>query len=584
MTSSSNNDITLCDDCRKLPFDTLRCPSFSEFVALQGHDPETSAKWFGQAGRYGHHRQLATHLGKLGDILVKSEQCNMCNLICKVLRRRGLFPEHGQRIAGNEVECRATNTYYGVLYPPNGDRNNCHINLRLSLFTTKEHKAQDWDGHHAQYCFQACTPGTTLAERPSDLLGTPRGLEPTVFGGRKRPMTVNCDWLRRWMGICTEQHGARCHPSLGSGQGDVPKSRTKLIRFVDTRKNAIVSLEDTSLESLDYAALSYVWGSNQKLTLTSKTKTELAEPGSIVDGTASLTIVDAVESCRRLGMLYLWVDALCIIQNDQNDKADQLKAMGHIYRCASFTIVAASGEDAGAGLPGLRPGTRFFQQEEVLVAHATESNPAMSLMTTCNPKRSANVHYMEDTKWNTRGWTFQERYLSNRCLVFTEEQVYFSCNEVVFCEESYLEHGPPYLHPFEPTGYELSLKLEQQHREPGDASKRMWTRYRTVVERYTSRTLGYPGDVYDAFAGLEKALSEMYNERLLWGLPCKRLNTALAWSTFTGQIRRNALSTLPMTDLNRRVAFPSWSWMGWIGETHVSVTDDRLQLGYVDAK
>jgi hypothetical protein len=397
-------------------------------------------------------------------------------------------------------------------------------------------------------------------------------------------MTVNCDWLRGWIRICTEQHGARCHPSLENGQGGVPNSKTKLIRFVDTGKNAIVSLQDTSLESLEYVALSYVWGSNQKITLTRKTQAQLAEDESIVDGQASLTIIDAMELCRRLGIQYIWVDALCIIQDDENDKADQLKAMSHIYRCASFTIVAASGQDAGAGLPGLRPGTRYFQQEEVLVAQATEPKPALSLMTTCNPKSSVKVHYLEETKWNTRGWTFQERYLSNRCLVFTEEQVYFSCNEAIFCEESYSEYGPPYLQPFENSGSELSLNAHQQYTEPTDASDRLWRRYRAVVERYTRRNLGFQGDVYDAFKGLEKALLDMYGERLklLWGLPCERLSMALTWDTFSGQVRRKARSTLRMTDLNRHVTFPTWSWMGWVGETHLSVTDDRLELGYVE--
>ncbi|KAH8774499.1 heterokaryon incompatibility protein-domain-containing protein [Diaporthe sp. PMI_573] len=319
----------------------------------------------------------------------------------------------------------------------------------------------------------------------------------------------------------------------------------------------------------------------KKITLTRKTQAQLAEDESIVYGQASLTIIDAMELCRRLGIQYIWVDALCIIQDDENDKADQLKAMSHIYRCASFTIVAASDQDAGAGLPGLRPGTRCFQQKEVLVAQATESKPALSLMTTCNPKSSVKVHYLEETKCNTRGWTFQERYLSSRCLVFTEEQVYFSCNEAIFCEESYSEHGPPYLQPFENSGSELSLNAHQQYTEPTDASDRLWRRYRAVVERYTRRNLGFQGDVYDAFKGLEKALLYMYGERLklLWGLPCKRLSMALTWDTFSGQVRRKALSTLRMTDLNRRVSFPSWSWMGWVGETHLSVTDDRLELG-----
>lgn len=581
MSSYPANDKSLCEDCQRIPFNNLRCPTFSEFAALKDNDAEVVGKWFGQAGRYKEHRQMSTRLGTLRDIVAKSEQCNMCELIQKVLYRRGSFSKHGQSPEGDEIKCIASTAYYGVLYPPNGERDDCHLSLRLSIFTTKEHTAQAWDGHHEQYCFQACTPGAAYAEPPSDLQGIPHGLEPTVFGGRRRPMTVNCDWLRTWIRICTQTHSGRCHPNQGSGRGDATYSRANLIRFVDTSKNAITSLENQSLGSLEYVALSYVWGSSQKITLTGKTKTRLEEPESIVDGKASQTIVDAVELCRMLGIQYLWVDALCIIQDDDNDKAEQLKAMGHIYRCASFTIVAASGQDSGAGLPGLRPGTRFFQQDEVLVAEATDSQPALSLMTTCNPKSSAKVHYLEETKWNTRGWTFQERYLSTRCLIFTEEQVYFSCNEAIFCEESYSEYGPPYLQPFENSGSELSLNVEQQYGEPSHASDRFWRRYRAAVERYTRRNLGFQGDVYDAFKGLEKSLLDVSGEEFLWGLPYGRLNSALAWNTFTGQVRRKAQSTLRMTDLDQHITFPSWSWMGWVGEAHVSVTDERWELGYV---
>lgn len=585
MSSSSSRVIGICNYCQKIPFDTLRCPTYSEFEALRSHDTEAGKKWFGQAGKYRDHRQLATDLGLLSDIKLRSEQCNMCKLIRKVLQRRGPYKDGCQK--EDEIKCKATNTYYGVFYPPGGNRNDGNIILRLSIFTAKLHTALDWNGHHEQYSFQACTPGTTFGDPPSNLLSAPPGLEPTIFGGRKRPLTINCDWLRSWMRICAEQHGDTCRHSLRSGQrdtsqGDPMDSRTTLIRFIDTKKRTIITLKDIVIESLEYAALSYVWGKKiQKFILTANTATELEEAEGVVEDKASKTIVDAIELCRRLGVRYLWVDALCILQDDPGDKAIQLKAMSHIYRCASFTIVAASGDNADAGLPGLRPGTRSFEQEEVLVAPATDSEPALSLVTTANPKLKASVHYLEETTWNTRGWTFQERYLSNRCLIFTQEQVYFSCNQVVFCEESYNEYGSPYLYPFEPTGSELSLRVARQHAEPDDASERFWIRYRAVVERFTRRELGYKGDVYDAFAGLQKALSDMSGERFLWGLPCSRLSAALAWDTFSGQRRRDDLSTLPMTELNRRVAFLSWSWMGWIGEAHVSVTDERLELGYV---
>ncbi|KAJ0119207.1 HET-domain-containing protein [Diaporthe amygdali] len=564
MSSFSSRVIGICNYCQKIPFDTLRCPTYSEFEALRSHDTEAGKKWFGQAGKYRDHRQLATDLGLLSDIKLRREQCNMCKLIWKVLQRRGPYKDGGPK--EDEIKCNATNTYYGVFYPPGGNRNDGNIILRLSIFTAKLHTALDWDGHHEQYCFQACTPGTTFGDPPSDPLSAPPGLEPTIFGGRKRPLTVNCDWLRTWMRICAEQHGDTCSYSLRSGQedtsqGDLLDSRTTLIRFIDTQKGTIITLKNIVIESLEYAALSYVWGKTKTYILTAETATELEESEGIVEDKASKTIVDAIELCRTLGVRYLWVDALCILQDDPVDKAIQLQAMSHIYRCASFTIVAASGDNADAGLPGLRPGTRSFEQEEVLVAPATDSEPALSLMTTANPKLKASVII----------WRKQRGIHA--------EQVYFSCNQVVFCEESYNEYGPPYLYPFEPSGSELSLRVARQHAEPDDASERFWIRYRAAVERFTRRELGYKGDVYDAFAGLQRALSDMSGEKFVWGLPCSRLSAALAWDTFSGQRRRGDLSTLPMTELNERVGFPSWSWMGWIGEAHVSVTDERLELG-----
>jgi hypothetical protein len=54
---------------------------------------------------------------------------------------------------------------------------------------------------------------------------------------------------------------------------------------------------------------------------------------------------------RLLGHRYLWVDALYIIQDDLADKAKQLPMMGMIYGSSTFTIMAAAGDSAEAGLP-----------------------------------------------------------------------------------------------------------------------------------------------------------------------------------------------------------------------------------------
>ena len=144
-------------------------------------------------------------------------------------------------------------------------------------------------------------------------------------------------------------------------------------------------------------------------------------------GRVPQTISDAIEVCRRLKMRYLWVDALCIIQDDEKDKDSQLPEMDKIYSVAALTIVAACGTDAKSGLSCLRY--------------------------RCSPQSSARIHgityvtgdipldeRIQKTTWNTRGWTYQECILSRRLLVFTDSQVFFICAGGTRAEDTnYLE-------------------------------------------------------------------------------------------------------------------------------------------------
>lgn len=75
------------------------------------------------------------------------------------------------------------------------------------------------------------------------------------------------------------------------------------------------------------------------------------------------TIRDAIYLVRDIGERYLWVDALCIVQDDILSQNIQLAQMGLVYSLASFVIIAAAGEDANADLPGIRSGTRRAKQE-----------------------------------------------------------------------------------------------------------------------------------------------------------------------------------------------------------------------------
>lgn len=189
--------------------------------------------------------------------------------------------------------------------------------------------------------------------------------------------------------------------------------------------------------------------------------------------------------------------------------------VAEIYRSAFLTIIAASGEDAEAGLAGLRPGTRSFQQREIVVISPDQDQPGLSLLSVCKrvPKEFGEFFDMLDedadnSTWNTRGWTLQERALSRRNLIFTEEQVLWVCDGAYFCEETAFEH--PIINetghlPEEHTPIRFELlkayrlnaanlrSLDGKVARIVSSSKSFWTKYRMLVQQFTIAQLGLSG-------------------------------------------------------------------------------------------
>lgn len=366
----------------------------------------------------------------------------------------------------------------------------------------------------------------------------------------------------KWIASCESGHANDC----GAFSGPLRLGPETTLRLIDAVDECVV----VAPPDARYVTLSYVWGQVQLLELNSSNAPVLAQKGSLFsqETRVAQTIVDATTVVRALGERYLWADQLCIIQ-DAPEKALQIKAMDKIYGGALLTIVAADGDNADAGLPGVRPGTRGRNitqiREEIwpgLVAAATIDPP---------PDPAGSV-------WGSRGWTFQEQLLSNRLLLFYQGGVSWQCRTAVFYEDApaTVKHGAgqmPRLKQLSPRWATSQapgriVEIQEDYLPAPLLRPAVFTEYAKAVKEYTERHLTYPDDIINAFEGISSKLSHHMGDSFLASLPESYLDVALLWTPVVRQTRRDC----------RRIQFPSWSWAGWIGQAkYDSINPDERE-------
>ena len=221
-----------------------------------------------------------------------------------------------------------------------------------------------------------------------------------TFCGRKLDQKqVNFRLLGSWLEECLNEHTADCRLLGWDGTG----SSVPGLLVIDVRQMYLIDAPPRCR----YAALSYCWGDVDNFKHVRGNSAALRKDGGPKNAPLPKTVSDAILLIQSIGMRYLWVDALCIVQDDPILSHDQISQMGSIYLKAIFTIVAAAGKDADAGLPGVRPWSRTVDQQSVDILLTAIDGP----------------HYdgeVRNSTWSTRGWTLQEEALSARRLIFTE--------------------------------------------------------------------------------------------------------------------------------------------------------------------
>ncbi|CAO2656579.1 Nn.00g053820.m01.CDS01 [Neocucurbitaria sp. VM-36] len=377
-------------------------------------------------------------------------------------------------------------------------------------------------------------------------------------------------WLT-WSRLCLERHRKTCFPDFL--RDDYPG-----LRLVDVRRRCIVD----HLESRTYTALSYVWGAKQNLVLTKANYAELHTPGALADSCdlISKTVRDVLNLCQHVsnylragpllsnwdtlslvGWEYIWIDALCIVQDDPTDKQHHINRMDKLYAGAWQTIVAASKDGVEAGLSGVGKEIPSVDQHVDYI----DGIPFMST-------KQSYLMALTESQWETRGWIFQEKHLSKRLLVFTDGQCFWHCSCVTWYEDTELEcpnSSFPHLraelrHPDDPT------RDPKKHLK-WDPEQSDIERYRMLANSYVRRKLKYDSDGLDSmkavFTGLiDKDIRSADNDRtrdnmrdVLWS-PSKR---KYFWAL--PEIYLPAFLLIKWTTENpwstRRDHFPSWFWL-----------------------
>lgn len=385
----------------------------------------------------------------------------------------------------------------------------------------------------------------------------------------------NIDFLNFKLDYCLNN----CHPLASTGF--LP---TRLLDIGDdTSRKPVRLVETNSLKNSDrarvvYVALSYCWGPPEIASTQLRTTLDNYDlmREEIPKTSMSQTLVDTIRVCRAFRIRYLWIDALCIIQDSQEDWELESMQMAHIYEHSIFTACAWSSTSCQES---------FLIRNRRLVDIDFHSHLAptikgkFSLIYSGYAYQDSPESSLDDAGWPSldefkrakglasRGWTLQEKEMSPRKICFGTSMVHWQCGHTKS------ENG---LVDVKATGNMLDL-LE----DPGSRWKhRLW---QNMLGDFCDRKLTYATDRLPALSGMAKALFDKTNDRYLAGLWEDYLPESLLWWAFWKVDRPSTVSELVewTADAEPYIA-PSWSPLS--SQSIISFLQDLNRGQYVKAE
>ncbi|CAD6578934.1 MAG: hypothetical protein ASARMPRED_008897 [Alectoria sarmentosa] len=333
---------------------------------------------------------------------------------------------------------------------------------------------------------------------------------------------------------------------------------SRLVEVAPANLPCLPRLQSTMGLKGSYLALSYCWGSNQPYVLTTKNLEVLMRELEI--RLLPRTISDAIEVTKTLGFKYLWVDALCIIQDSteaaaRQDMEQELATMDQVYKNATVTIVAACAPSATDGFLEDRPGL---------------GQKRFDIPCRLGPEKFFVAHIQEHIMYNdmrepisARAWAFQEQLISPRLLIYASHTLQWQCRTLT-CNLGASYHYPsPSAAPRLPSLQNLLLKGPGQYHNSGELSPDIahpilqhWLR---IVMGYSIRKSSLPSDKLPALSALAVSYAPLFGPEYFAGIWARSAVQQLCW--------RGPDSRVFFTRPDRYRA-PSWSWAALDGNVY----------------
>jgi hypothetical protein len=253
---------------------------------------------------------------------------------------------------------------------------------------------------------------------------------------------------------------------------------------------------------------------------------------------------DAIFVAGLAGLRFIWIDCLCIVQDDAEDWNIEAATMASVYENAFLTI-ASSGCESGHGL--------FYKSspDTVTEIHATGDGPAYIRPLPKHPvwrQKGDGTEFSFDSEYPlmSRGWVYQERTLSKRMIHFTQQELIWECIQNIWCEckSTYSAYSGD-----SAVAVDFSGFLRKR-----DFVEPPWN---SIVATFTKMNLTFAGDRLPALSGIARRFGEHHGYSYLAGL----WEQTIAWDLFWG---RGISDVAPRP---RSQSAPTWSWASITGHT-----------------